>query len=128
LDGFALPYGDVAVGGWRNAPYVVIQNVGAYLDTPRFLDADHSVKSAADAEAYLSRLAAMAGQLDGELERMRAARAIGLVPPDFLLDRTIAQMRQTVAGASAGGDLVQSLVRRTEAIPGDWERRARRIV
>ena len=29
LEGFALPYGDVAVGGWRNTPYVVIQNVGA---------------------------------------------------------------------------------------------------
>ena len=41
LDGFALPYGDVAVGGWRNTPYVVIQNVGAYLDVPRFLDSDH---------------------------------------------------------------------------------------
>ncbi|HUQ99289.1 MAG TPA: hypothetical protein VM166_07545, partial [Gemmatimonadaceae bacterium] len=27
LEGFALPYGDVAVGGWRNTPYVVIQNV-----------------------------------------------------------------------------------------------------
>ncbi len=41
LEGFALPYGDVAVGGWRNTPYVVIQNVGAYLDVPRFLDTDH---------------------------------------------------------------------------------------
>src|SRR5690606_25200231 len=29
LEGFALPYGDVAVGSWRNTPYVVIQNVGA---------------------------------------------------------------------------------------------------
>ena len=56
LDGFALPYGDVAVGGWRNTPYVVIQNVGAYLDIPRFLDADHRVESAPDAEAYLARL------------------------------------------------------------------------
>ena len=36
LDGFSLPYGDITVGGWRNTPYVVIQNVGAYLDTPRF--------------------------------------------------------------------------------------------
>ena len=42
LDGFALPYGDVAVGGWRNTPYVVIQNVGAYLDVPKFLDSDQS--------------------------------------------------------------------------------------
>ena len=53
LEGFALPYGDVAVGGWRNTPYVVIQNVGAYLDVPRFLDSDHTVETAADAEAYL---------------------------------------------------------------------------
>ena len=29
LEGFALPYGDITVGGWRNTPYVVIQNVGA---------------------------------------------------------------------------------------------------
>src|SRR5690606_33062758 len=43
LDGFALPYGGVAVGGWRNTPYVVIQNVGAYLDIPKFLDSDHPV-------------------------------------------------------------------------------------
>ena len=57
LEGFTLPYGDVAVGGWRNTPYVVIQNVGAYLDVPRFLDAEHQINNAADAEAYLARLA-----------------------------------------------------------------------
>ena len=56
LEGFTLPYGDVPVGGWRITPYVVIQNVGAYLDIPRFLDAEHRIEQAADAEAYLSRL------------------------------------------------------------------------
>ena len=86
LEGFALPYGDVAVGGWRNTPYVVIQNVGAYLDTPRFLDSEHPIESKADADAYLARLQAYPKQLDGELERMKSARAAGLVPPDFLLD------------------------------------------
>jgi hypothetical protein len=64
-DGFALPYGDVAVGGWRNTPYVVIQNVGAYLDVPRFLDGSHLVRDSADAEAYLTRLAAYPAQLRG---------------------------------------------------------------
>ena len=54
-----MPYGDVAVGGWRNTPYVVIQNVGAYIDTPQFLDTDHPIENRADAEAYLSRLAAI---------------------------------------------------------------------
>jgi uncharacterized protein (DUF885 family) len=130
LEGFALPYGDVAVGGWRNTPYVVIQNVGAYIDTPQFLDTDHPVENAADAEAYLARLAQYPTRLDGELERIRAARAMGLVPPRFLVDKAISQL--TISGKNAvdGGSLVQSLVRRTRdhGIPGDWESRARKIV
>ena len=70
LEGFALPYGDITVGNWRNTPYVVIQNVGAYLDIPRFLDSDHPIENAADAEAYLARLQSYAKQLDGELGRI----------------------------------------------------------
>jgi uncharacterized protein (DUF885 family) len=129
LEGFSQPYGDVAVGGWRNTPYVVIQNVGAYLDVPRFLDADHPVKTSHDAEAYLARLAQMDDQLDGELERLRRAAAKGLIAPDFLLDRTIAQMTTTIADArEGGGDLVRSLTSRAGSVPGAWEERARKIV
>jgi uncharacterized protein (DUF885 family) len=129
LDGFALPFGDVAVGGWRNTPYVVIQNVGAYLDTPRFLDADHPIKTPEDADAYLARLGQMDGQLDGELERMRSAAEQGLIPPDFLLDRTIAQMSETIADArNGGGALVDSLTSRTTMFQGQWGADARKIV
>lgn len=128
LDGFALPYGDVSVGGWRNTPYVVIQNVGAYIDTPRFLDAEHPVKNAADAEAYLARLSAMTDQLDGELERLNATAARGVIPPSFLLDKTLTQIDRTIADAERGGGLVSSLADRTKAIPGDWERRAAETV
>lgn len=128
LEGFELPYGEVSVGGWRNTPYVVIQNVGAYLDIPRFLDAGHPVQNAQDAEAYLDRLYQMAGQLDAECERIRIAETFGLVPPDFLIDRTITQLTRTIADMSDGGPLVKSLVKRATAIPGKWEQRARRIV
>lgn len=129
LDGLALPYGDVAVGGWRNTPYVVIQNVGAYLDTPRFLDADHPIRTAEDADAYVARLGQMAKQLGGELERMRNAAAKGLIPPDFLLDRAIAQMTATIADSrNDGGGLVRSLVSRSAAFPGNREAEAKRIV
>ncbi len=129
LDGFALPYGDVAVGGWRNTPYVVIQNVGAYLDTPRFLDGDHPVHSASDAEAYLARLGQMPKLLDGELGRLRSATAKGLVPPDFLLDKAIPQIERTIADAGAGtSGLVTSLAGRTSQIPGAWGPRAQDTV
>ena len=127
LEGLALPYGDVAVGSWRNTPYVVIQNVGAYLDIPRFLDADHRVERAADAEAYLERMRSYARQLDGELGRMRDARGKGLVPPAFLIDKAIRQMTLSIADTRQGGAVVESLVRRSGNIPGDWGARARAI-
>jgi uncharacterized protein (DUF885 family) len=137
LDGLALPYGDVAVGEWRNAPYVVIQNVGAYLDMPRLLGADQPLNSAEDAEAYLSRLSAFGAQLDGETVRVRSAEAAGLVPPDFLLDKTIAQLGQTLADARLEhSGLVTALTLPTSAashsrpapIPGAWGDRARGII
>jgi len=127
LEGFAQPYGDIAVGGWRNTPYVVIQNVGAYLDVPRFLDADHPVRNAADAEAYLARLESYPVQLEGELGRLKAAAGKGLIAPAFLIDKAVNQMTMSVKGAREGGGLVESLERRTKDIPGEWAGRARSI-
>lgn len=128
LDGFALPYGDVAVGGWRNAPYVVIQNVGTYLDMPRFLDATHPLETPADGEYYLSRLEQMPAVLDGELARIRGARAMGVVPPDFLLDKAIAQMERTISEADEGGPLVAPLSRAADKLGASFTPRGREIV
>ena len=102
LDGFELPYGDTPVGNWRTAPYVVIQNVGEYLALPRFMQSSHNVANAADADAYIARMEQMPFVFDGELERIRAARAMGVVPPGFLLDKAIRQMEQTIASAGKG--------------------------
>ena len=129
LEGFALPYGDITVGGWRNTPYVVIQNVGTYLDIPRFLDAEHRIEKTEDAEAYLARLESFATQLDGERERVEAARAMGVVPPAFLIDKALGQMRLARWNAQSGGTLVESIERRViiAKIRGDWAGRARAI-
>ena len=129
LEGFALPYGDPTVGSWRNTPYVVIQNVGAYLDIPRFLDSDHRIENAGDAEAYLTRLQSYAKQLDGELGRIQAAREIGLVPPAFLLDKALGQLGLSLKAAREGGSVVESIDRRTKekGIQGNWAERARTV-
>ena len=102
LEGMALPYGEVAVGSWRNAPYVVIQNVGGYIDYPRFFGSTQPVRSDADVDFYIDRLSQVPTILDAERERMREARGMGVVPPSFLLDKAIAQMEASIASAAQG--------------------------
>lgn len=109
LEGFAFPYGEVHVGGWRNSPYPVIQNVGAFIDVPRLLTATQRLENAADADAYLARLTAYAAQLDGETERVRLGTAAGAVPPDFLLDKALAQLMTARDGDPAAWAIVTTL-------------------
>lgn len=127
LDGFTFPYGDVAIGGYRNSPYVVIQNVGAFLDTPKLLDSNHLIATPADADAYLARMEAYAGQLDGETGRLASARAQKVIAPDFLLDTALGQLRATASGDVANWGLVTSIARRTKDMPGDYAARAAAI-
>jgi uncharacterized protein (DUF885 family) len=128
VEGFRFPYGDVVTlnqnYSYRNAPYVVAQNTGAFVEVPDFLDSSHAVADAADAKAYLERLEAYAGALDGETERLAHDRAIGVVAPDFLLDKTLKQMKAVRAQPVGEWGVVTSLVRRTASIPGEWRSRA----
>ncbi len=125
LDGMALPYGDVAVGSWRNAPYVVIQNVGGYIDMPRFFGATQPLRDSQDFDYYLGRLEEVDAVLDGELERVRQARSVGVIPPDFLLDKTIAQMETNIADAAdPNGAYVAPLAESTIAGADDATRSA----
>jgi uncharacterized protein (DUF885 family) len=128
LEGFGFGFGDVSVGSYRNSPYSVAQNVGAYVDVPQFLlDTDHTIANAADAEAYLARVELYAGQLDGETGRLQAEAARGVIAPDVLLDKTLAGLRMARAGEIGSWGLVQSIARRTTKIPGDWTARAERL-
>ena len=114
LDGLALPYGDIPVGSWRTAPYAVIQNVGSYLDLPRFMDSGHPINDQDDADFYLERMKQMPAVFDGELDRMKAAADMDVVPPAFLLDKAIAQMESTIATAQKAELFTSSLSRRAD--------------
>jgi uncharacterized protein (DUF885 family) len=122
LEGFAFPYGDVALlnsqWSWRNAPYVVAQNTGAFLEIPGMLDEQHTVASRQDADAYLARLEAYAGQIDGETGRLRSAAAQNVVAPDFLLDKALNQIKLARGGDVAQWSLVTSLAKRATNMPG----------
>ena len=109
-EGFDFKFGDNAIlnanWSWRPTPYVVAQNVGAFVEIPSFLDSSHAIETGDDVEAYLARLEAYAGQLDGETERTRAAGEKGYIIPDFLLERTIGQLSGALAKDPAEWGLV----------------------
>jgi uncharacterized protein (DUF885 family) len=107
----AFDFGGASYGP---SPYVVSQLTGAYQSTPDFLDTKHKIDTASDAEAYLARLEAFAVLLDQNTDRMVHDAALGVVPPDFLLDIALVQMAATAKPADQNL-LVTSIARRAAA-------------
>ena len=110
------------------SPYVVSQLTGAYQSFPDFLDNKHSINTAADADAYLSRLRAFGDQLDANTERMHHDAGLGVVPPDFLLDTALIQLGKTRVPADQAL-VVTSLAKRAAAkgLSAHYARDAARI-
>ena len=116
--------------GGRYAPYVLSQLTGPYRSVPDFLDSQHPIDNATDAEAYMSRLAAFSRALDQSTERQRQDAALGVFAPDYILDTTLRQLRTLRDQPASGTQLVESVARRTreKGIAGDWQRSAEKIV
>jgi uncharacterized protein (DUF885 family) len=110
------------------SPYLISQQDGAYFSTPDFLNTAHTIENAADAEAYLSRLSQFATQLDNETAEQRRQAARGYVAPGWSLDLSLGQMRELRSPAADKSTMVDSIVRRTGSIPGDWGPRAASII
>ena len=122
----SFKYGD---GGTYWGPYPLTQLTGAYQSIPDFLDSQHSIETKDDADAYISRLAQYAVVLDQETERFKQSIADGMVPPDFALQKALAQMKTQAGTPSTKSTLVMSVTDRAKAkgIAGDWQAAATKV-
>ena len=111
-------------------PYPIFQQGGSYFSTPDFLNSAHTIDNAADAEAYLSRLALVGKSLDNDTDDQRAQAARGFLAPAWSIDLTLGQMRKLREPAPDANTMVDSIARRTKdkGIAGDWQARAAKIV
>jgi uncharacterized protein (DUF885 family) len=111
-------------------PYPIFQQGGAYFSTPDFLNTAHTIDTAADAEAYLSRLNQFATTLDNDTAEQRSQAARGFLAPAWSIDLTLGQMRKLRDVPAEQSSMVDSVVKRTAAkgVAGDWQRRASEIV
>jgi uncharacterized protein (DUF885 family) len=126
-NGDKYKFGDV---GGNFSPYVISQRGGAYANVPDFLDSQHKVANTDDAEAYLSRLRAFAVSMDNDLARQRVDVAAGVIPPDFVCDLSIGQMKALRDQPVEKIILVTSIGKKAKDanLTGDWAGRAAKIV
>lgn len=112
------------------APYRLSQQDGTYFSIPDFLNSQHPVETASDAEAYLARLAAFPFLLDDEAAAQAADAARGVSAPGWSLDLVDGQMGSLLDPSPAESGMVTSLASRAaeKGIAGDWGARAERIV
>lgn len=111
-------------------PYSVHQLGGTYRSIPDFLHNQHTIETREDAEAYVARVVAFAKQLDNETGRLKTEYAMGIIPPDFVVDRTVALMDGMLAQKPTATKLVTSIDTRARAkhIAGDLGAQVSRIV
>lgn len=131
IAGLRFPFGGAASGfNGGTAPFPVTQQDGALTRIPEFLDSQHQVNDAADAEAYIERLAAMAKMLDQETARIVEQAGKGIMPPDFICRTALGQLQDFRKTAAADQKLVTSITERTQKhnIAGDWHARALKLV
>jgi len=130
-EGFEFPHGDMALLNWqwsyRNSPYAVAQNTGAFIEIPSFLDTSHTVETRDDADAYLARMEGYAAQLDGESERIAADGARGVILPDFAMAKTLGQLRAARAAPVEAWGIVTSLAGRAGEMEGGYSDKAAAI-
>lgn len=116
-------------GGGSGAPYVLSQLTGSYQQMPDFLDTRHAIETKADADAYLQRMEGFARLMDQETLIAKKDYADGVIPPDFVIDKALVQMKAFADTPVAEAPLIKSIVRRTteKKIEGDWAGEATKI-
>lgn len=87
-------------------PYIINQISGPLIDVPKIMQVQQSVKSNADAEAYLSRLEKMDDFVNGVVAKFRQDMAQGIILPKKLHPKTLQFLNNFLASAPADHELV----------------------
>lgn len=81
---------------YRYHNYPVNQLFGAQSNFPSFMDAQHQVHDARDAEDYIARLHAVKRKFSQIKEGLVIREENGIIPPRFVIDRVLAEMNEFV--------------------------------
>lgn len=94
---------------YRYHNYPANQMGGIQSGFPTFMDSSHQVKSVEDAEHYLSRMSELERKYEQHLLGLKIRENNGIIPPRFVIDRVLEEMRNFVATPAQENILYTSL-------------------
>lgn len=76
--------------------YPVNQLFGVQSNLPSFMDATHQVKNKKSAENYIARLSKFGIKFDQVIEGLKLREEKGIIPPKFVIEKVLIEMRNFV--------------------------------
>jgi uncharacterized protein (DUF885 family) len=84
---------------WRHHDYPINQIGGWHEYVPTLLITQHSIDTAEDAEAYISRLGRVQTLFDQLIQQLRTRASLKVMPPKFAFDQAITTCENIITGA-----------------------------
>jgi uncharacterized protein (DUF885 family) len=100
---------------WHNFP--VNQMFGVQSSLPNFMADVHQVKSEGDATDYVARLRKFPTKFAQVIEGLEIRERKGVLPPKFVVEKVLAQMRGFVDGGARKNPLYATFVEKLDKLP-----------
>ena len=98
--------------------YPVNQLFGVQNQFPTFMANTHRLLAPRDCDYYLQRLGALPAKFDQTLESLRLRESKGIIPPRFVVEKVLKEMRAFVAQPASANILASSFQTRAAKITG----------
>jgi uncharacterized protein (DUF885 family) len=98
--------------------YPVNQLFGVQSELPTFLATMHQINREADARNYIKRLSKFGVKLDQVLDGLKTREAKGIIPPRFVIEKVLAQMRGFVGQDSRSNILFTAFSEKVNKLTG----------
>ena len=94
--------------------YPVNQLFGVQNGFPSFMQSTHQVHSKGDAEDYISRLSLIDTKFDQVLEGLKHREKLGILPPQFVVTKVIAEMQGFIDTPIEDNILIESYLKKLD--------------
>ena len=104
---------------FRYHNYPLNQLFGLQNEMPTFMATQHQVNSEGEADDYIARLSKFPLKFEQTMEGLKAREQAGIIPPTFVIEKVLDEMRRFVAAPAKENILYTSFVEKLDKIPAD---------